>query len=188
MKKYIVLLVVLFLAGVVQAQVHRGDTAVTVTASGLFFAGGPADPGNTLTFYTSFQYDITTMQGIPNTMLFTEHDSFGLGGFIAPTVGQAFTNFTNPEGDIIQVGMNELGCCEGPQFPQSGSYGAEDAVLLCHSFESCMQPLNKGGYAQADAGFVVVSKPFVVTPEPETYLFFAFDALVIGLFLWWRSR
>jgi hypothetical protein len=46
-----------------------------------------------------------------------------------------------------------------------------------------MKPLNAQGYEQANGGFVTV-----VTPEPETYLLFAFDALVIGLFLWWKSR
>jgi hypothetical protein len=192
MKKYIVLLAVLFLAGAAQAQIKKGDIGVTVSAFGLFQGTDQlTQQPNTLAFTMSFQYDITTMQGIPHTMLFSEVDTFGLGGFVAPPVGQDYTNFLNPTtGDSIQVGMNELGCCIGnpPVFPESGTYPNTDLLLLCNSFESCMKPLNKQGYNQADGGFLKVSDKFVVTPEPETYLFFAFDALVIGLFLWWKIR
>lgn len=186
--KNIILSVLLIL---VSGSIARAqDQIITINAQGLFgeYFYDNAPHGNSLTFQASFQYDITTGKGVPNTMLFSFSDNFGLAGFVSQYgVGSSYTNFVNPAGDMIQIGLNEIILDEGPNFPQVGVYPAADMVMLCRSYETCMQPLNAGGYDQADAGSVIVtpSAP-ITTPEPETWLFIAFDAAVIGLFLWWK--
>jgi PEP-CTERM motif len=183
MKKLIVLLGML----AVSAAIVRADGIVDVSAVGVFTGENLNTLApSTLSFAMNFQFDITTMQGVPGTMAFTETDNLGLGPFTAPAVGQSFTNFYNAAGDLIQVGINEFGCCIGPQWPDVGHYGTNDMVLLCAGSQQCRDAFQGAGFIQAGTGAVLIT-PFnsggtVTTPEPSSLLLLSLALAAVALY------
>jgi hypothetical protein len=169
----------------------RADGIVEVSALAGF--QGNVCQSCLVTFSMSYEFDVTTMAGVPNTLIFTEADNLGLGPFTpspfqpAGTGGGEITSFLNAEGDILQISMNENGLSNGgiPSFPQVGSYSLGDLLLLCvhpGGSATCHTGFS-GGFNQADVGSLTVTTVgAVATPEPGSLLLLLIGLAAVGLY------
>lgn len=159
--------------------VHAQDLQITDVVQFVPQAPGiPQGPnsGESLDFSASFTYDLST--GAISNMTLNQSDPFGLGTFSAPVSNNgnsAFFNFTNPNGDIIQIG-NEYGESNGITFPQPGVYSALDTVLICPTREDC--GIFNGGYIAGMYGSMTVT---AVTPEPSVWVLLFSGSVLWGL-------
>jgi hypothetical protein len=133
----------------------------------------------------SFEYDPTTNQIVPNTLSIV-FSTTALGQFSASSVSSSVMNFSNSEGDLLQIDSVEffLFNTNGGTFPQPEptSYPFFYVDIVCGFFtgDNLTGPCDSTigpGFTNADSGTLIVSG----IPEPQTLTMIGIGLLALML-------